>query len=136
MGTCVETKNPSVIRVISLWEKMPVKIKSKEPVVPPSSHDTVRQGIIQELEKKFCSAKDLSAAVKIPEREVYGHLEHIQKTLASLDRRLLIRPAECKKCGFSFSKRARMKKPGRCPVCRGESIKEPLFAVKGADPQY
>jgi len=112
-----------------------MKIKPKEPVVPTSSHDTVRHGIIQELEKEFCSAKDLSAAVKIPEREVYGHLEHIQKTLASTRRRFLIRPAECKKCGFSFSKRDRMKKPGKCPVCRGESIKEPLFGIEGTDAQ-
>jgi len=112
-----------------------MKIKSKHPVVPASSHDTVRHEIIQELEKGFCSAKDLSAAVKIPEREVYGHLEHIKKTLASSRRRFLIRPAECKRCGFLFSKRDRMKKPGRCPVCRGESIKEPLFGIEGEDVQ-
>jgi predicted Zn-ribbon and HTH transcriptional regulator len=109
-----------------------MRIKLKEPVVPPSSHDTVRQGIMQELEKSFCSARDLSAAVKIPEREVYEHLEHIQKSLASSGRHFLIRPAECKKCGFSFLKRERMKKPGKCPVCRGESIKEPLFGIEGS----
>ena len=107
-----------------------MKLKPKEPIVPPSSLDTVRQGIMQELEKGFCSAKDLSAAVKIPEREVYSHLEHIQKTLASSGRRLLIRPAECKKCGFLFAKRDRMKKPGKCPVCREELIKEPFFGLK------
>jgi len=110
-----------------------MKIKPKESVVPPSLYDTVRHGILQELEKGFCSAKDLSAAVKIPEREVYGHLEHIRKTLASSGRRFLIRPAECKRCGFSFSKRDRMKKPGKCPVCRGESIKEPLYGIGRSD---
>jgi transcriptional regulator len=104
--------------------------------MPPFSVDTVRHGIMQEIEKGFCSAKDLSAAVKIPEREVYAHLEHIQKTLASSRRRFLIRPAECKRCGFSFSKRDRVKKPGKCPVCRGESIREPLFGIEGPDVQY
>jgi predicted Zn-ribbon and HTH transcriptional regulator len=107
-----------------------MKRKPKEPIMPQSSHDTVRQSIMQELENGFCSAKDLSAIVKIPEREVYGHLEHIQKTLASSGRRLLIRPAECKKCGFLFSKRDRMKKPGKCPICREELIKEPLFGIE------
>ncbi len=85
---------------------------------------------MQELLLGSRSAKDLSAAARIPEREVSGHLEHIRKTLASSGRHLVIIPAECKKCGFVFSKRERLKKPGKCPVCKGESIREPLFSLE------
>lgn len=105
------------------------KINHKEPVVPRPTHDSVRQGIMHELAKGPCTAKDLSAAIKIPEREAYEHLEHIRKTLASSGRHLGITPAVCKKCGFIFSKRERLKKPGKCPVCRGETIKAPLFSI-------
>ncbi len=93
-------------------------------------HDTVRRGIISALEKMPCSSKELSSKAGIPEKQVYGHLEHIRKTAAATRRRLIVTPAECKKCGFVFRKRERFKKPGRCPVCRGESIREPLYSIR------
>jgi predicted Zn-ribbon and HTH transcriptional regulator len=104
--------------------------KPKEPFEPPETHDTVRQGIIAELVKGPCSAREISSAARIPEREVYGHLEHIQKSIVSTGRHLVVVPAECKKCGFVFAKRDRLKRPGKCPMCRGESIREPLFAIE------
>ncbi|MBA3060962.1 MAG: transcriptional regulator, partial [Nitrospirae bacterium] len=39
-------------------------------------------------------------------------------------------PAECAKCSFVFRKRERLKKPGKCPICRSEFIQEPLFLIK------
>lgn len=71
--------------------------------------------------------------VHISEKEVYGHMEHIHKTLERSGRPLVVTPAECTQCGFMFKKRGRLTKPGRCPVCRGESIREPLFEVRGAE---
>lgn len=38
-------------------------------------------------------------------------------------------PAQCLGCGFIFSKRERLTRPGKCPVCRHGQISEPLFAV-------
>jgi predicted Zn-ribbon and HTH transcriptional regulator len=111
-------------------EVIPMKNKYKEPPVPPSMHDTVRHGIIAALEQRTRSAKELSAEVRLPEKEVYGHLEHIRKTMSKTGRHLAVTPAECKKCGFVFSKRERLKKPGKCPVCKGESIHEPLFSIE------
>jgi len=106
-----------------------MKSKPREPVIPSLHLDTVRQGIMHALVQGPCSAKDLSAAVKIPEHEAYEHLEHIQRTLKPAGWHLGITPAECKKCGFIFSKRDRLKKPGKCPVCRGEAIRDPLFRI-------
>ncbi|MCX5720300.1 MAG: helix-turn-helix domain-containing protein [Nitrospirae bacterium] len=107
-----------------------MKKKPKEPFIPVERHETVRQKIISVLEGQTLSAKDISADVMVSEKEVYEHLKHIQKTLNKRDRNLIITPAECKKCGFVFRKRDRLKKPGRCPVCRGELISEPLFSIK------
>jgi len=39
-------------------------------------------------------------------------------------------PAECRSCGFVFSKRDRLTPPGKCPICRCETIFEPLFAIR------
>jgi predicted Zn-ribbon and HTH transcriptional regulator len=104
--------------------------KSKEPFIPPETHDTIRQDIVAELLQGPCTARDLSAAAKIPEREVSSHLEHIQRSLTATGQQLVLIPAECKKCGFVFAKREKLKRPGKCPVCRGESIREPRFTIE------
>jgi len=107
-----------------------VKKKSKEPFVPAERHETVRQEITAILSGQPLSPRDISAAVHISVKEVYEHLEHIQKSLNKQKHHLTITPAECKKCGFIFKKRGKLKKPGKCPVCRSESIEEPLFSLR------
>jgi len=107
--------------------------RPRKPIVPHAMHDTVRQEIIAELLEGPCSARDVSAAVGIPERDVCGHLEHIRKTIASSGRHLVMVPAECKKCGFVFSKREKLRRPGKCPLCRGESISEPHFVIESRE---
>lgn len=94
--------------------------------MPAERRETVRQEIVNLLEKETLSAKELSGAVRSSEKEVYDHLGHIQKKKAVSLRTI---PAECRKCGFVFRKRERLRKPGKCPVCRSESILEPLFRI-------
>jgi predicted Zn-ribbon and HTH transcriptional regulator len=89
----------------------------------------MRHEILSELEQGLRSAGEISREVRISEREVYDHLEHIRKTASRSAKHLVITPAECRRCGFIFSKRERLRKPGRCPLCRGESIKEALFSI-------
>lgn len=104
--------------------------KAKGPAVPQERKGTIRQEIITLLEEgQLLTAKDVSAVVRIPEKEVYEHLEHIQKSLSKTGQHLNVKPAECLKCGFVFSKRDRLKTPGRCPVCHAEHIQEPLFRL-------
>ncbi len=103
--------------------------KPKKPPVPVERYDTVRQEIISALTGQTLSAKEISPLVKASEKDIYSHLEHIQKTIKQ-EHALIITPAECRKCGFVFKKRDRLKKPGKCPACRGESIQEPLFSIK------
>lgn len=110
-----------------LQERLSVK-RSKEPV-PVEAHDTVRQAIMHALEEGPLSSLDLSGMIGIPEKEVAGHLEHIRMSLHRSAREFIITPAECVKCGFVFEKRGRLTKPGRCPVCRSESIHAPLFEI-------
>ena len=106
-----------------------MKNKPKEPFVPPERHETVRKEIMDILEGRSLSVRDISGSVGVSVREIYDHLSHIQKTISKGEGHLIITPAECKKCGFVFRKRERFKKPGKCPVCRSESIEEPLFSV-------
>jgi predicted Zn-ribbon and HTH transcriptional regulator len=100
---------------------------------------TVRQRIITLLEDQGpgnhgpgggpLSALEISGYVGVAEKEVYEHLVHIQRSVNKSGDRFKTIPAECRQCGFVFRKRERLKKPGRCPVCRSESIQEPLFSI-------
>lgn len=104
-------------------------MKEKKPPVPSKRQNTIRRQIQEVLEREPLGARDISAAVGIPEKDVYGHLDHLQRSLQRENRRLEVTPAVCRKCGFLFAKRNRLTRPGKCPVCRGESIEEPLFEV-------
>ena len=101
----------------------------EKPIAPPDRKETIRRKILSLLSGPPLSALQISARAGIPEKEVSAHLPHVKKTVGRLGERLLVTPAECNACGFTFRKRERPDKPGRCPVCRGESISPPLFAI-------
>ena len=91
---------------------------------------TVRQMIIDILLEGPATAKELSARVRIPEKDVFPHLAHIRKTLHRGQQRLVMEPAYCRACGFVFHKRERFRKPGRCPSCQHSFIEEPVFRIQ------
>lgn len=103
-----------------------MKIRRKMPTTPTERHETVRDEIVSLLSRETLTARELSEQVRVRESEVLEHLEHIRSTLRG---RLVQEPATCLACGFVFRKRARVKGPGRCPVCKSEHISEPRFSV-------
>lgn len=82
----------------------------------------------QMLQEGRYAARDLSSILGIREKEVYEHLPHVEKSLGKAAA-IIAEPARCLACGFEFKKRRRFTTPGRCPVCRSESIVPPLFGV-------
>jgi hypothetical protein len=107
-----------------------LKTKSREPSIPAERHETLRRRIISALMNRALSSKEISVEVGISEKETYAHLEHIQKTMNKKDHHLAVTPAQCRKCGFIFKKRQRLKKPGKCPACRSELIQGQLFSIR------
>ncbi|HEY6838559.1 MAG TPA: transcriptional regulator [Geobacteraceae bacterium] len=106
------------------------KEKAKEATVPPDQPDTVRHAIVLLLEGEPVGAREISQSVRIPEREVYLHLEHIRKSARHDGRHLVITPAVCRSCGYLFSKRDRTTRPGKCPLCHHQTIEPPLFSLR------
>lgn len=90
----------------------------------------MRQSILAFLEGQPATVREISGAVRVSEKEVLGHLEHLERSLSRQGSALVVAPAECGKCGFVFRKRERLKKPGRCPLCRSETIYEPQFSLR------
>ena len=106
-----------------------MKKQEREPLPPMERDETIRKSIVDILEVRSLSAKEISGHVRISEKEVYDHLKHIQKTLDRKNRKLEITPSRCKQCGFEFKKRERLKKPGKCPVCKSEQIEDTGFLI-------
>lgn len=106
------------------------KRERREPATPPPESETARRSILALLEGGPCTAAEISAAVGRPEKDVLEHLAHLRKSLRRGDLRLEISPAACRTCGFVFRKRDRVTSPGRCPICKGESISDPAFRVE------
>ncbi len=91
---------------------------------------TLRQKIISLLNKEEMSAREISGALGISEKEVSEHLAHIGRSVASQDKKVMITPANCLACGYVFEDRKRFTRPGRCPQCKRSHIQSPRFRIR------
>ncbi len=95
--------------------------------------ETIRQRLREYLQGGERSVREISQELRISERDAIGHLEHLARAKSG-EMRLTLLPARCLSCGYTFNKRSRLKKPGRCPVCKGEHISGPLYTLSGKGP--
>jgi len=91
---------------------------------------TVRQRIFEALMGEMLTARDISRAVGIMEKEVLEHLPHVARSTGG-GFKFVTEPSRCLGCGFVFRKRDRLKTPGKCPICRSEGISETRFGIVG-----
>lgn len=108
-------------------------MRAGQAILPSERSATLRQGLISLLRRDAATAMDVSVELGIPVNEVYDHLTHIRHSLQRAGEVLQVLPATCKICGFVFAKRGRYKRPGRCPVCRGQSISQPRYRIAAGE---
>lgn len=101
---------------------------NKQPI-PQERTQTVRGQLADALRRQAATAKELSRAVGISEKDVAGHLEHLTQSLKASDEKLEVTPAACLSCGYVFKSRERLTRPGSCPECRGTQIDPPAFQI-------
>jgi predicted Zn-ribbon and HTH transcriptional regulator len=85
--------------------------------------------MIELLDNKEMSAREISQTIGIREKEVYAHLSHIARSVTAQRKKLMIIPAECLGCGFVFENRKRFTRPSRCPECKSEHIQNPVYRI-------
>jgi predicted Zn-ribbon and HTH transcriptional regulator len=90
---------------------------------------TIRQDLAAALRAGPATARDLSRAVGISERDVAQHLVHLAKTLRAHGEKLVIEPARCLDCGFEFSRREKPARPSHCARCRSSRLTLPQFSI-------
>jgi len=93
---------------------------------------TRRQRIISLLEERDYSPSELALALELrgrgSKRLILEELRAIQRIVKREGKVLLIKPAECRKCGFVFKPEINI--PSRCPRCKSEWIEEPRFKIE------
>jgi len=90
---------------------------------------TIRQEIIDELESKSLTVRDISQLIGTLEKDVYHHLTFMAKTIKNQKKQIDIEPYYCMNCGFQFRNRKTFKKPGKCPGCRNGRIAPAVFQI-------
>ncbi len=90
---------------------------------------TIRKQMIELLDNKEMSAREISQTIGIREKEVYEHLSHIARSVNAQRKKLIIIPAECSECGYVFENRKRYTRPSRCPHCKSEHIQNPVYRI-------
>jgi hypothetical protein len=89
---------------------------------------TRRQEIIEILSREEKTAQQLANIFQTELKFILDDLQHIKRTVKP--RKLAMRPAYCKVCGFVFEERSKVSRPSRCPRCKKECIQAALFRVE------
>jgi predicted Zn-ribbon and HTH transcriptional regulator len=74
------------------------------------------------------TASALARDLGLKRRDVEEDLPHVVRSARAAGYRVVVEPARCKTCGFTFDQE-RLSKPGRCPQCRGSRLYEPLIRI-------
>jgi hypothetical protein len=90
---------------------------------------TIRQNMFLLLNEKEMTAREISRAVGIREKEVYEHLPHIVLSATAQKRKLVVLPFGCMSCGYVFEKRKRLTRPSRCPRCKRTHLETPVYRL-------
>lgn len=92
--------------------------------MPEERSQTVRQQLLQQLERGPGSAAELSRLLRLSERDVLDHLDHLIRAA-----RVETLPPSCAGCGFRFTERRKARKPGKCPRCKSTRVRPPRFVL-------
>ena len=99
-------------------------------ISPPGNRIMTRiQEIIQILSGEALSLPELAGILRVHIKEIYADLPHIEKSIQRRGK-LVITPAQCRKCGFIFKDHPKIKTPSRCPKCKGKWMKEAAFQIQ------
>jgi transcriptional regulator len=61
--------------------------------------------------------------------DVEEDLRHVLRSARAAGCEILVVPARCRSCGFTFDE-AKLSKPGKCPRCRGTRLFETQIGIR------
>ncbi len=88
-----------------------------------------RKELSELLKQKRLTAQELARHFDVRQKDIEDELEHIFKSIKKEGVRLVVDPARCRKCDFTF-KRDKLDKPGKCPSCKSTWIAPAVFHIE------
>jgi predicted Zn-ribbon and HTH transcriptional regulator len=92
---------------------------------------TLRRDIVQMLAAGPRSVSSLARELGLRRGDVADDLEHAIRSAIAAGHRVVVDPARCRTCGFTFGE-WKLSKPGKCPSCRGSRILEAQVRIEPA----
>jgi transcriptional regulator len=93
---------------------------------------TFRKALIDVLAAQPRSVSSIARELGLKRGDVEDDLRHAIRSARASGRRVLIEPARCRTCGFTFGE-DKLSKPSRCPGCRGERLFEAQISILDAE---
>jgi transcriptional regulator len=90
---------------------------------------SIRTDLRARLSEAPRSVSSLARELGLTKRDMEDHLRHAIRSARSGGDDVIVEPARCRTCGFTFGE-DRLVKPGKCPECRGSRIVEAMIAVR------
>lgn len=75
------------------------------------------------------SVSSLARELGLKRADVEDDLGHVIRSARAAGHRVVIQPARCRACGFTFGE-DKLSKPGKCPACRGTWLYEPQISIE------
>jgi len=88
-----------------------------------------RKDLLALLSQQPRSVSSLARELGLTKGDVEDDLRHMIRSARAAGHRVVIEPARCRSCGFTFGE-DKLSKPGRCPECKGTRIFEAQLAVE------
>jgi predicted Zn-ribbon and HTH transcriptional regulator len=90
---------------------------------------TLRKQLIEYLADEPRSISRLARELGLPRSDVEDALRHMIRSARAAGHRIVVVPARCRSCGFTFGE-DKLTKPGKCPECRNSRIFEPQIGIE------
>jgi transcriptional regulator len=90
---------------------------------------TFRRDLLTLLTNEPRSVSSLARALGFTRRDVEDDLRHLIRSARASGHTIIVEPAKCRSCGFTFSE-DKLVKPGKCPACRGTRLYEAQIRIE------
>jgi predicted Zn-ribbon and HTH transcriptional regulator len=74
------------------------------------------------------TVSSLARELGLKRGDVEDDVRHLIRSARAAGHKIVIEPARCKSCGFTFAE-DKLSKPGKCPACRSTWLYEPLIRI-------
>jgi predicted Zn-ribbon and HTH transcriptional regulator len=87
-----------------------------------------RKDLLTVLADQPRSVSWIARELGLAQRDVEDDLGHLIRSARAAGRQVIVEPARCRRCGFTFAE-DRLSKPGKCPACRGTWLYEAQISI-------